>query len=201
MSDMIMSMIEIVKAISILVVFSTLLALTGVFVALIPIFFRMYRIRRLADIFGLTYTSNFKWFRLSSDSKYERNVLYGKVNGQTVRIYDLYDDKYWPPPSFYGDDLPANECAYFGRIMTVLEFNWANPSAPKFFVKEGMFGVRGVAAVRTIRQILEEIGEHGADAKITSYALKQAPKITRVMYIVALLVTFMLIVVFLSLSK
>lgn len=197
-----MVIVEIIKAILIMVTVSTLIVLACVLIALIPISFRIYRLKKLADTFGLGYSSNFKYFRESELSKYERNVLYGVINGQTVRIYDLYDDKYWPPPSFFEGSGPVPRAMWtFGRRMTVLEFNWAKPDMPLYFLKDSFFGIRGLASLRLVRQLLDEIKERGADVEILSYARKQAPKVTRIMYLAAILAILIFFGVFLQLTK
>lgn len=179
-----------ILAIIMMLIVGTLLVIPIILVALTPVSLRIYRIRHLASMLKLTYTSNFKLFRFFSSPQYERNVLEGKINGQAVRIYDLYDDEYMK----YLPMLSSiNNQYYIGRRMTILEFNTV-----KYFLKENIFGITGLASVRTIKNILKEINEQGVDAKIFRYARIKAPKVTSMMYLLVLVWLIVLIIYFIK---
>ncbi len=56
----------------------------------LPTTLRSYRLRKLADKFGLAFYNNTKMFSFWGELTYKRNIITGCINNHSVEIYDFY---------------------------------------------------------------------------------------------------------------
>ncbi len=173
--------IEFIPTVVLLILFS----IFCLSVASVPTWIRIYRLKRSANEFGLSFVSGYKLFWVSNDGpQYQRNTLSGEINGLIVYVYDFYDDMY----------INLGK-GYLGRRATVLEI-----AGTKYYLKAPFSIFSGLSSVGEIQRTLKDLKEKGVDAAVSRDARPTQPKATMMMFLYVIISVIALLMVVSNIS-